>query len=1148
MNIKSNSRNFRRKLSILEKVPFKCLFTSENILTNKSIIYLAIFLIPILFYSVSAQEIDIKGVSMAFKENPNIIIGMTQGHYGYIWMAGNEKGLFRYDGNNLKHYKNQSGNPNSLVSNRLECITTASDGTIWIGTFSSGLVHFNPGNETFITYQHDVNDPESIRSNNIRALAVDEKGGVWIGTSKGLDHFDPVKGEFQHTFTHDPDEDFLQIEHIRSLYIDKEDILWVGCGSAFLNEPTEGGLFKLDAENKSVDRYLHNSSLNSLVDNRIKAIYEDSKGNFWVGSAGDGLHTMNRKEGTFVRHNFDPDHPEKLSRPPLKDLYNFADDHIVFIAEDNQGFLWIATFEGGINRYDPVNESVQHFGTNEEGIFHIPRDDFWCGLLTDDNQLWFSTWDHTSYNDQLLKINPNSKQLTRISLNRPVFSFAQDEDKSIYLGSPSEIIKMDTSGNMKTIFQFREEDPNLRITDIDEQGNLWVSSNFGLHYYSPHTGMLKSYNLNQYPELVATRIWNTCILNKDSVLVGTPQGLYLLDRIRNRFIKYPLTDPLTKAHRNDGISRIHRDTQNNIWIGTRNMGLHRMPIESGKSIAYRLRDVTAEIIYDIHENPAIGLFVSTWRSGLRKYNATNDQFESIIDDTGLLNSETIIYSIHSSGANQLWLESQDGIIKYDIPNKTASIYGNSWGFNSSIITNIGFFRSWDGTFYMGTVDGFIKFHPSDFDYADYKPAKPFIEKIWVDNEIYTSSNDSTDKLELSYNHSNISMELSYINFLSDASDQYIQYKLDGYDSDWRNVESGERIYLYKIPPGNYTFRLKAMDLYGDWNETSLYINVTPPWYRTWLAYISYGLLFITGIFVTDRVQRRRLLEKERKRAKEKELEQAREIKKAYNDLRATQDQLIQAEKMASLGELTAGIAHEIQNPLNFVNNFSEVNNELIEELEMESFKPSEKKDEQVIKDLILNIKKNELKIKQHGRRAEGIVKGMLMHSRSSKREKEFTDINAMGEEYLRLAYHGFRAKDKSFNADFKMDVDKKLPKIKVITQDVGRVFLNLINNAFYAVDKKAREGNTGYKPEVIFNTRQLDGKIEIRVCDNGSGIPAKIKDKIFQPFFTTKPTGKGTGLGLSLSYDIITKGHNGHLEVDTQVGIGTEFIIQIPIT
>jgi signal transduction histidine kinase/ligand-binding sensor domain-containing protein len=922
----------------------------------------------------------------------------------------------------------------------------------------------------------------------------------------------------------------------------------VGCGSAFNFEITEGGLFKLDLEDNSVERFMNDSSHNSLIDNRVKAIYEDSKGNLWVGTAGDGLHTMNRENGTFVRHNFDPDHPEKLSRPPQRELYRYADDHIVFIAEDNLGFLWIATFEGGINRYDPVNESVQHFGTNEEGIFHISRDDFWCGLVTNDNQLWFSTWGHSSYNDRLLKINPNSKQIARISLKRPVYSFAQYDDKRIYLGSQSEIFKIDTSEITETIFQFREEDPDLRITDIDEQGNLWISSNYGLHYYNPNTNILNTYNLNQNQGPGTNRIWSTCILSWDSILVGTPRGMYLLDRLRNRFIKYPLTDPLTGADIDPPINKIYLDTHNNLWIGTQFEGLHQMSLKSGKSVVYTLRELTAEHIYDIYENPAIGLFISSWRSGLRKYNASTDQFESIIDYAGLLTSETIIHSIHSSLDNQLWLESADGLINYDILTKTASIYGKSWGFNPSLITNIGFFRSSDGTFYKGTYDGYLKFHPSDFDNTEHQPAKPFIAKIWVDNELHTSSNDSIDEVELSYNRSNITMELAYINFLSDASDQYIQYKLDGYDNDWRNAESGEMVNFYKIPPGNYTFRLKAMDLYGDWNETSLYINVTPPWYRTWLAYISYGLLFITGIFVTDRVQRRRLVEKERKRAKDKELEQAREIKKAYNELRSTQDQLIQSEKMASLGELTAGIAHEIQNPLNFVNNFSEVNNELIEELEIESFKPTEKKDEQVIKDLILNIKKNELKIKHHGKRAEGIVKGMLMHSRSSKGEKELTDINAMGEEYLRLAYHGFRAKDKSFNADFKMDVDKKLPKIKVITQDVGRVFLNMINNAFYAVSSKASATeDSRYKPEVTFSTRQLDGKIEIRVCDNGPGIPAKIKDKIFQPFFTTKPAGQGTGLGLSLSYDIVTKGHKGHFEVDTQEGTGTEFIIQLPI-
>ena len=539
------------------------------------------------------------------------------------------------------------------------------------------------------------------------------------------------------------------------------------------------------------------------------------------------------------------------------------------------------------------------------------------------------------------------------------------------------------------------------------------------------------------------------------------------------------------------------------------------------------------------------MFVSTWRSGLRRYNATTDQFESIIDNTGLLSGETIIYSIHSSEDNQLWLESDNGIIKYDISDKIASIYGKSWGFNSSIITNRGFFRSWDGSFYKGTVDGFIKFHPSDFVYSDHYSAKPFIEKILVNNEVHTVvMNDSSAELELSHNHNNIALELAYINFLSDPSDQYIQYKLEGYDSDWRNSESGEIVYYYKISPGNYTFLLKAMDLDGNWNETSLPIYVTPPWYRTWLAYISYGLLLISGVFITDRVQRRRLIAKERKSAREKELHQAREIKKAYNDLKATQDQLIQAEKMASLGELTAGIAHEIQNPLNFVNNFSEVNKELLEELLVEL----NNGDKAEIKSIASDIIQNEEKIHFHGRRAESIVKNMLLHSRGDKEQKLPTDINAMIEEFTNLAFHGMRARDKSFQADFKFDLDNKLPQMKVVAQDIGRVILNLVNNAFYEVNKRAKEDADEYKPLVVVSTKKVGDRVEIHIADNGPGIPREIRDKIFQPFFTTKHAGHGTGLGLSLSYDIITKGHNGHLDFKTKEGIGTEFTIQIPIS
>ncbi|MBS1919110.1 MAG: nuclear transport factor 2 family protein [Bacteroidetes bacterium] len=264
------------------------------------------------------------------------------------------------------------------------------------------------------------------------------------------------------------------------------------------------------------------------------------------------------------------------------------------------------------------------------------------------------------------------------------------------------------------------------------------------------------------------------------------------------------------------------------------------------------------------------------------------------------------------------------------------------------------------------------------------------------------------------------------------------------------------------------------------------------------------------------------------------------------ELQATQKQLVQSEKMASLGELTAGIAHEIQNPLNFVNNFSEVSKELLDEIKEAIEKGNTEDAKEIMNDVIQNLEK----INHHGKRADGIVKGMLQHSRTSSGQKELTDINALCDEYLRLAYHGLRAKDKSFNAKFETEFDNNIPKMNIVPQDIGRVILNLINNAFYAVSEKAKSSKQnaeGYEPTVVVSTKNSGNKVEVNVKDNGNGIPDKIKDKIFQPFFTTKPTGQGTGLGLSLSYDIIIKGHGGEIKVNTKENEGTEFIIQLPV-
>ncbi|MEO8822139.1 MAG: ATP-binding protein [Ginsengibacter sp.] len=372
--------------------------------------------------------------------------------------------------------------------------------------------------------------------------------------------------------------------------------------------------------------------------------------------------------------------------------------------------------------------------------------------------------------------------------------------------------------------------------------------------------------------------------------------------------------------------------------------------------------------------------------------------------------------------------------------------------------------------------------------------------------------------------------------------------------------------------------------------------ISPAFYSDWKQWLeaanSFAIVWGFGIWFTTRRQRKELAKaRERAIAEEEnnkrisamkaQLEvqvaertqeltlQKDELELALKELKSTQSQLIQSEKMASLGELTAGIAHEIQNPLNFVNNFSEVSNELIQELKGERAKTTGERDSELENEILNDISQNLEKILHHGKRADAIVKGMLQHSRISSGQKELTDINALADEYLRLSFHGLRAKDKGFNADFKTDFDPSLSageagieKINIIPQDIGRVLLNLFNNAFYAVNERHRQAclpdrqappGISYEPTVAVSTflkPPLEGReasVLITVSDNGNGIPQKVVDKIFQPFFTTKPTGEGTGLGLSISYDII-KAHGGEIKVESREGEGTKFIIQLPVT
>ncbi len=358
------------------------------------------------------------------------------------------------------------------------------------------------------------------------------------------------------------------------------------------------------------------------------------------------------------------------------------------------------------------------------------------------------------------------------------------------------------------------------------------------------------------------------------------------------------------------------------------------------------------------------------------------------------------------------------------------------------------------------------------------------------------------------------------------------------------------IYLAAYIPASVSVIILSLYIYGLFEyywviHNSLLIGVV-------LQAIFFSLAVATKLRML-KDEKESILKAENINLEDKVKRRTKDLEHSLEELKAMQTQLVQSEKMASLGELTAGIAHEIQNPLNFVNNFSEVSNEMIEEIEEERAKDKADIDEGLISEILVDIKENLSKIAHHGKRADSIVKGMLEHSRSNSGEKLPTDINALADEFIRLSYHGLRAKDKSFNANFKLDLDPNLPKINVIPQDIGRVLLNLINNAFYAVNDKAKDGIEGFSPEVILSTKVVGSTVKIVVKDNGKGIPDSIKEKIFHPFFTTKPSGSGTGLGLSMSYDII-KAHRGKIEVKSKIAdsnhlkeSSTEIILILPI-
>ncbi len=1135
--------------------------TKQLIIKNS---FLTVFVV--LSCVVYGQQVTFNKVPLPEGKTFDFVTGINQDNMGIMWFS-TKTGLFSYDGNQLAHLKNNPSNPNSLSSILLESIYADTDGNIWTGTLGNGLEYFNPVTGNFTHFKHDRNNPESIANDTVTSILRDKEGILWIGTHQGLDQFDAKTNKFLHFKHFANDNSSLSNNQVRVIYEDKEGTLWIGTGSPYADNgggPDDGGLNRMDKKTGTFTRFLYNqNNSKSLINNKISAIFEDDKGVLWIGTAKSALHKMNRQEGTFERILYDPSNPKKLSGPPITPQTPIY-EHITFFTQDAAGSYWFGTVDAGIYCYNPQIGSISHFQGTQNPLMGFTDNGAWKAFNSRDGILWIGGTQGNIY-----RVNPLHRDIPKTHLSdEPVTSIYEDSKGTLWVGTDHELFRNDKKTGITKRYKTELNLANTEYNTIftigeDKQGNLWIGSRNGLFRWDSKNDRFINYkydkkNNNSVSSNDITEIYED---SRTNFWIATARGWNLMDRETGVFERFYIHPEDTTGWGKNIITSILEDKSGKLWLGSWNQsGLVLFDPETKTFKNYLKGTGIMCLLQDSEGNLWAG-----GSDGLYKYDSEIDNFIRYADSDISLSLQNVIGLVEDNRKN-LWLGTSSGIVRINPQRNETSLFGKNFGIKENSLTYGSAYKGPNGNIYFGNSTGYYVFNPSEL-INNIKPPEIIIKGFQIaDQPVKQGSGGplkesltQVDEIRLNFNQNIFSFNFAVIDYANPEENRVIYY-LENFDKDWIKANSEQKAYYFNISPGKYIFHVKAVNGYGSWAEKKIDIIVMPPWYRKWWAFCIYGLLIIAGVFGFDRFQRRRIVEMERQKNQQRELAQAKEIEKAYKELKDTQRQLIQAEKMASLGELTAGIAHEIQNPLNFVNNFSEVNQELLLEMNEKIEKGNLDEVKLIVKDVI----DNEQKINHHGKRADAIVKGMLQHSRTSTGIKEPTDINALADEYLRLAYHGLRAKDKSFNAIMKTSFDENIGKINVIPQDLGRVILNLITNAFYAVNERKKQilllpenglkkTQPDYEPTVTVKTSLIvpsEGQKEavlISISDNGNGIPNSVLDKIFQPFFTTKPSGQGTGLGLSMSYEIVTKGHGGELKVENRIGEGATFTIVLPM-
>lgn len=1112
----------------------------------------------------------------------NSSVRATFKHIGMIATAGQnlyissfEKGLFQLNTrtNQLVHFKHDSQNQGSIRSDTVSKVHPHRDGTVWVATWL-GLDQLNPKTGVFRHILSRPSDPTTPSPGMLKFLHEMPNGDMWFRSSQGLDYyhhsldnftryaFDPTLGDGT---LHGNNQSFM------SFLVDKTGRAWVGTFGSGLNKQsriahfplltteanngnslrsgnvlvvyeaptqpgviwfgTDKGLDRLDKKTGHYTHYGHDSlSRSSLGKGSISALVEDKKGRFWVGTVNEGMYQMDRKTGRFIRFSNSPADPNSLMSNVVLSIFPASD-----------GTAWIGT-NNGLDHFDPDRLTFKHF--YKADTTYSPE------LFTRINEL-------TIPHRRLASIlHPGVNQ------NRTeTFTLAQPTDLMVVAGGDISTTQKSSYGwiedaNGKVIWEFSPEKsvadgpyPNIRV---QAKVIRLAAGEYRLRYISGNT---YAYGHWTYAPPLHPELWGI------QLLTSTPaESRKLNDLIRQPYFRPGVSD--------DRIFIVKEDGGGSLWIGSNNGGVTSFDPRTGQCKTYsNPLGGPVCVLTLLEDRQRGGFWVGDYLYGLLFLDYKGKVTRQYAAGSGLPGNS--VKSLVRDQEGYLWLTTSNGLVRFDPTKEEFRVFNDTNGvqFLENSQPN-GLFRASDGELFVGGSKGVHAFYPRQVQHDAFAPPVVLTD-LTINGQTATLGEKGqlpvhisiAKEFTLPYNQNDLTFHFAALSY-SRSSESHYAYQLRPIDEKWVPGSTLRLARYSDLSPGTYTFRVKAANAEGVWNEkgVSIKLTITPPWWRTWWAYVVYAVAFgaLLRAYIVYRsralVQENQVLEEKVARRTNEVREQKEEIEaqrdyleQTLNELKTTQTQLIQKEKLASLGELAAGIAHEIQNPLNFVNNYSEVSTELVEELKEGAWLnlPESEKiyAEEVLGDLTSNLQK----IHHHGGRASSIVRGMLEHARTDSGEKRPTDLNALADEYLRMAYHGFRAKDKNFKCELMTDFDPDLAQVLVAPQEIGRVFLNLFNNAFYVVQQRVLVADEGYQPMISVSTKHLANAVQIRVADNGTGVPESVKTKIFQPFFTTKPTGEGTGLGLSLSYDIITRGHGGTVDVESQECNGTLFTITLPV-